>query len=362
MRGQKRVFVIDFDNTLFDIERFKNSLIGKFSSKSSFAKLYKNAKKESGHFNPKNLPENYKKLFTGANFHKYLFPKSKEGIKELKKIGKVIVFSFGDFDYQTLKIGQSGIEKIAGKKNVLIVQDKKEGVEKLIRGLKKEKYTDITIIDDVSEVLEKAFEKSLSVNTIWIRYGKYKNKLPVMRNSVTFETQNFLESVNFVKRLVTTISLPKTHLKYPVMRGIENGEISDLVSYTGRDKKISICTHDDGRFKNRRTFTAWQKRGKIIYTLVNRTGKLLGLIWFARKKYRSFHYTIAVRTYPPIRGKGLSYKFMKSVTDDFFKNHKNTGIWLSMQKGNIPAEKLYKKFGFKIIEDRKGEVVMTYEV
>lgn len=360
MRGQKRVFVIDFDNTLFDIERLKESIVPKFPNKKVFSKTYKEAKISSGHFNPESLPAEFKDYFLKANFKKYLFPKSIDGIRKLQKIGKVIVFSFGDAFYQSHKIRESGIEKAVGKKNVIVVQNKKEGVEKLIRDLKKERYTDITVIDDVAEVLEKAFEKYPQVINVWIRYGKYKNKMPLMRNSVTFEAQSFDEAVEFSRSLVSTISLPKSHIKFPVLRGITKNQIKDLVGYTGRDKKISVCTHDDGRFKNKKTFASWASRGKIIYALTGRTGKLLGLIWFARKKYKKASFTFAIRTYPPVRGKGLSYKFMKSVVDDFMNSHKNTALWLAMLKGNIPAEHLYKKFGFKAIEEKKSEIVMSY--
>lgn len=357
----KKVYIIDFDNTVLDIERLKNDITSKFPSKSTFTKLYNRAKINSGNFNPQELPEKYRDYFIKTNFRKYLFPKASLSIETLKKTGRVIIFSFGDNDYQSLKIQKSGIENIVGKENIFIVQNKKEGVIKLIKNLKSQKYSEIFVVDDVSEVLETAFEKYPQIINIWLRYGKYKNRFPVMRNSVIAEVDSFELAVDFIKRFIGLVSPKKSHIKYPILKDIDNNQVSDLINYTGRDKKVSVCTHDDGRFKNKKTFESWKKRGKFIYTLSGRTGKLLGIIWFAKKKYKNFKdfsYTLGVRVYPPIRGKGLSYKFLKSVSDDFQVNHNNSGYWLLMQKGNMPAEHLYKKFGFKPQEEKGHEILM----
>jgi FMN phosphatase YigB (HAD superfamily)/ribosomal protein S18 acetylase RimI-like enzyme len=351
--------VVDFDNTLFDVERFKSHLTSKFRSKSEYIRIYKSAKK-AGYFVPEELPDAYRNLFLKASFKKFLFPKSVELVRNLKKLGTVLVFSFGDKGFQHLKIKETGIEKLVGKSNVIISQDKKLDAGKLIQKLGAGKFSEIVMIDDVAQVLEQGFRKLPKIITVWIRYGRFKNKLPITRNSVTIEVGSLEGAVEIIQRLVGTISLPKSHLKYPVLRGISKGQITDLVSYTGRDKKVSLCTHDDGRFKSVKTFTSWQKRGKIIYTLVGRTGKLLGIIWFAKKKYKNYPFTFAIRLYPPVRGKGLSYKFATEAFEDFKTKYKVRKLWLSRQGANIAAEKLYKKMGFSESEERRGEVVMTY--
>lgn len=349
MRGQKRVFVVDFDNTLFDAERFKSHVN---------PKVYKKAKK-AGYFNPELLPDKYKNFFYKANFKKYLFPESAKHLRILQKLGRVVIFSFGDRKYQSLKIKETGIESIVSARNVFIVQDKKHGTENLIQKLKKEKFTDFVMFDDVAAILEQAFNMTPGILTVWIRYGKYKNKEPLTRNSVTFEAKSFKEAVGIIQRVVTTVSLPKSHVKFPVVRNIDNSQIAALITYTKRDKDISVCTHDDTRFKNKKTFAAWQKRGKIIYTLINREGKLLGIIWFAKKKYKDFPFTFAIRTYPPARGKGLSYKFLTAAYEDFKTKYKNPKLWLISQKVNIPAASLYKKFGFVKSEEKGQEIIMT---
>lgn len=346
---------MDFDNTLLDIE----SLTRRVTAKPEFSKAYIDAKKPTGYFDPKRLPQKLQKNIYGFPFKKHIFPNAFAQVKKLKKIGRVILFTHGDPSWQGLKIRKTGIGKLIGKKNILIVQDKLKATDKLIRTLRKQKYAQIVIFDDTAEILEKAFNSYAPTVTVWIRYGRNKDKFPTIKNSITLTADSFGKAAGSVQRLVNTISLPKAHQFLPVLKGIEEDQVSDLISYTGKDRNVSVCTHDDKRFKNKKTFASWRSRGKIIYTLTTRTGKLLGIVWFARKKFKNFHSTIAVRTYPPVRGKGLSYKFTKSVITDFQKRHKKTGLWLVMQKGNIPAGKLYKKLGFVKESEEKGEVYMT---
>lgn len=359
MISPKRVYIVDFDNTILDIEKLSANITSKFPGKKVFLQEYEKAKKISGHFNPQNLPEKYRNYFLNAPFSKYLFPNAIDNIKRIKKLGRVIIFSYGDPDYQNLKIKLSGVETVVGSENVVIVQNKKDGVEKLIRKLKKE-FREITIIDDVSEVLEKAFEKFPQVITVWIRYGKYKKKVPLMRNAVTAEVKSFEEATGFAERFVATITFPKSHIKFPILKEINKDQISDVISLTKKDKKISEYTHDNERFKNRKSFSSWKSRGKIIYTLTARTGKLLGLIWFAKKSYANISYTFAIRTYKPVRGKGLSYKFMSTVFENFFEVYKKQSLWLSFNKNNAVAEHLYRKFGFKFDKNKGSEAYMIY--
>ncbi len=401
MSAHPRLFIVDFDNTLFDAEKSKNYISSKLSSRAMFNRIYKNAKNETGFFVPENVPENLRSFFLKVPFSKFLFAKTKENILRLQKLGKVVIFSYGDSFYQGLKIKKTGIEKIVGKENVIVVQneaplanasgifsyasseqnppkrentshlstalrprftakaDKIKGAEKLLSDIKKDEYSEVVFIDDVAEVLQRVYEKLPRAITIWIRYGKYRNKLPLLRNSVTFETASFGGAVDFIQRFVSTISPSKSHLKFSVLKNIDGEETKELIAYTGRDKKISACTHDDGRFKNKKTFTAWKSRGKTIYVLTGRAKKLLGIIWFARKKYDTFRYTLGIRIYPPLRGKGLSYKFLKTAFEDFSQDRKNPGYWLAVRKGNTPAEHLYKKYGFIKSGEKGDEIIMT---
>lgn len=142
-------------------------------------------------------------------------------------------------------------------------------------------------------------------------------------------------------------------LKTGVFEGITKNQIDQLIKLTKSDPIVQRCTHDPERFKNKKTFNAWRK-GKTIYSLTDAKGNLLGLSWFGKKKNLlapNTFYTFAIRIYPPVRGKGYALRFMKEA----FYKFKPKSVWLSTRRNNIPAIKLYKKFGFKKLGEDESD-------
>lgn len=142
-----------------------------------------------------------------------------------------------------------------------------------------------------------------------------------------------------------------------VSKSITQDQIRKLIIRTQIDPQIKKYTHDSKRFKNLTTFRKWQK-GKTIYTLSGKNGELLGLIWFGKKRNvlaPGYAFTFAIRIYPPIRGKGYAFKFMKEVFTDF----KHQDVWLTTRRDNLPAIRLYKKFGFRKIAEAEKDLVMA---
>lgn len=362
----RKAFIIDVDNTLINTDAIKiywfETLQTRYKiKKNTFTRAYNNAKSSTGFLDTDKLG---KKLgidinfFKNTPFQKFIFENTHDNIKKIKKLGKVIIFSLGEKKYQEIKIEKSGIEKAVGAKNVIIVQDKKTGLKTLINKIKKGKFTDISIVDDVSNVLTEAKKIDPQIITVWVRFGKYRNRLPLIRSAITFEAENFTDATNYLERFVSNIALPASKIKLSILKNIDENQIHSLILYTKTDNKIKKYTHDRERFKNFKTFKAWKSRKKIIYTLINKHGKLLGIIWFGKKSLRKFQYTFAIRTYPPIRGKGLAKKFMYSVIQDFRKANKG-GIWLKTEENNLRADKLYENFGFKrIAKNDEHEIVM----
>jgi hypothetical protein len=158
------------------------------------------------------------------------------------------------------------------------------------------------IVSTKADDLTEALKKSSQAITVWVRSGKFKDKLPLIRSAIVYEAKSISDAKDYQKRFIASFSVPKTHIKLSVLKGITNSQIFQLLSYTRGDKKIRKQTHDFDHFKTKKTFLAWKKRGKTIYTLINRNGKLLGIIWF-HKGVRS------IRIYPPGRGKNIVKKF-----------------------------------------------------
>jgi GNAT superfamily N-acetyltransferase len=363
----RKAFIIDVDNTLINTDGIKaywfETLHSRYKIKKNiFINAYTNAKSSTGFLDiyklgkKLNIDSNF---FENTPFQKFLFGNALNNIKKLKKLGKVIIFSLGEEKYQKIKIQKSGIEKVAGKKNVIIVRNKKTGLKSLINKIKKDKFTDISIVDDVSNILTEAKKIDPQIITVWVRFGRYKNRLPLMRSAVTFEASTFTDAANYLERFVSNICLPASKIKLSILKDIDENQIHTLISYTKTDKKIKKYTHDYERFKNLKTFKTWKSRKKIIYVLINKHGKLQGIIWFGKKSLGKFQYTFAIRTYPPIRGKGLAKKFMNPAIQDFRKNNKG-GIWLKTEENNLRADKLYESFGFKKIPNTGSrEIIMT---
>jgi len=356
-----KAFILDVDNTLINTEGLKAYWFETLHShykirKADYIKEYKAAKSSTGFLNIGKLSKNLHikdNFFYETPFKKFLFKNSLIDIKKLQKVGKVIIFSLGDKKYQIIKIKGSGIEKAVGKKNIVIVQNKKSGLKKLINRIKKNGYSEISIVDDIAYILVEAQKNYPQIITIWVRYGKYKNRFPLIRSAVTFETDNFDSAANYMQRFVANIRLPKSKIKLTVLKDIDEKQIQELISFTKGDNKIKKFTHDYERFKNLKTFSTWRNRKKIIYTLINKWGRLQGIIWFSKKSFKKYKFTFAIRTYPPTRGKGLAKQFMNTTILDFRKNNKG-GIWLKTEEKNSRADKLYENFGFKKISKTEG--------
>ena len=68
--------------------------------------------------------------------------------------------------------------------------------------------------------------------------------------------------------------------------------------------------------------------------------------------------SLAISLLPEYRGKGIGTALMRSMLEKVSKQGYN-GISLSVQKQNYAA-KMYRKLGFKTIEDKDEELIMVY--
>ena len=218
------------------------------------------------------------------------------------------------------------------------------------------------VISRDADSLTEALKESPQTVTVWVRSGKFKNRFPLIRSTITYEAKSNADAKEYTKKFVATLPIPKTHIRLSVLKGITKHQIVQLLAYTKKDKLIKTFTHDVDRFKSKRTFTSWRNRRKIIYTLIDRKGKLLGIIWFDKKQFKNYKYTFAIRVYPPVRGKKIARHFLATAYGNFKIRRKNPNLWLRTVKENAKALKLYRHFGFKVTsEDSKNnEVLMTF--
>lgn len=111
---------------------------------------------------------------------------------------------------------------------------------------------------------------------------------------------------------------------------------------------------------NRRSFTtdAWSKEAferefslpySIRYVL-EEEGKVVGysVIWVI--KGEAFLMTFAVA--PEHRGRGVGKEFMRMLLKDL--KGKAEVVQLDVRKSNLPAIRLYRSVGFRVLRERKG--------
>ncbi|HTK03607.1 MAG TPA: GNAT family N-acetyltransferase [Alphaproteobacteria bacterium] len=338
MIPKKRVFLVDFDNTLFDTEKLKQEIENRLVKQ--FWQTYEDVIKTDGYNNVPKIAETFNKkviedIFYKANFKKCLLPNSLATLKNLQKLGDVKIYSLGHLNYQAIKIKGSGVTKLVGQKNVIIEENK--NLEIFHEFLKN--YSQIIFIDDRSEYLEKAKEIDPKIITVWLRYGKYKDVSPKNPEAINFEIYSISEIVLFNKN-------------------ITNSQIDQLIKFTKADSEVQKFTHDLERFANHESYKNWIKNKKYIYTLTDNKNNLLGIIWFSKKQIPQapdYPYTFAIRVYPPARGKGFAKSFMKMALKDFDKKK----IWLATT--NPKAIKIYKDLGFKEIGKHEEEILMVFE-
>lgn len=388
MKSKKRVFLIDFDNTLFNTERLKVSidkrLVKKFGQENTeiLWKIYATSSKELGYVNIKdislkatkklkiNSTKEIEDIFLKAKFDKFLFKHTPAIIDLLKKKGKVILYSLGDTIYQPLKIKGSGAENLIGKKNIIVAENKIDKISSIILELKSKGFEEIFLIDDRSDFLEKAKEVDPNTTTIWFKYGKYKEVLPKNNLSIDYEAKSAESLHNYLLNFIGKITQNSMQDNISILKDISKSQISQIVSFTKKDNQIKKFTRDRERFYSYKSFISWKRRDKQIYTLCGNNENILGIIWFSGtkppktikenlSKYSSV-FTFAIRLYRPARHKGLAAKFMDETFRDFLQNHKRA-IWLSTTKDNQPAVSLYERFGFeKIKEAKDGQIYYLY--
>lgn len=380
---KKILFIVDVDNTLIDTDALKRAIASKFNiliyprKDINFWKFYEEARTKPGLVKISDITirlsnklkiksKLLENLFYNHKFKKYLYPQSVILLKKLKKLGNVIILSLGEKSYHQKKIRQSGLEKIVGAKNVILATDKLTAIKK-INSSRSKKYDKVIVIDDRSDMLENIWKLQKKTTTVWVRQGKYKNILPAKKSSITFTLKRLSQVSLTLASYVDTLPQSPFGRQWSVLRGITSTNIIDLINYTNHDKKIAKYTHDQKRFISKKSFHKWIKDKKVIFTLVDNEQKLAGIIWFSKKPFQKvdkadYNYTFAIRLYSIARGKKLAFQFMKIAFDTFCNDlPKINKFWLTTKVNNIPALKLYNKFGFKEEFQSRGKTYMTLD-
>lgn len=178
-----------------------------------------------------------------------------------------------------------------------------------------------------------------------------------------------------MKSILTTVS-PNTSEPLYIKDEISDSQILELIHYANTDLLIQKFTSDPKRFKDRDAYNNWFAKGKSIYILTDKSEALLGFLWLSKEAIpdqqftqsfpkEKYGITAGLRMYGKARGKGLAFDFMKEAfaafkLTEFYQSIERKGVWFETSFDNIPAVKLYEKFGFiKVTNpDEHGKILM----
>lgn len=136
----------------------------------------------------------------------------------------------------------------------------------------------------------------------------------------------------------------------------DEGDV-DLQNYTGDKARFVEGTYED-----------WYKQSRTVFALVHKqTDVLAALMWFGPKslgrKSMKFEqevnadskddsendwHTIAFRSYPPFRGRGVMKNFSKFAIDIYKKHFPKSMFWTGTDDRNTVFLKFISGLGFKI--------------
>jgi ribosomal protein S18 acetylase RimI-like enzyme len=173
-----------------------------------------------------------------------------------------------------------------------------------------------------------------------------------------------------VKKLKTTFEIPELGL-LAIYKGLTAKAKNQLLVFSQTDEAIKKFTSDRQRFKDGKAFLTWRRKGRVIYSLLDKKGDLKGVIWLGKKALdlsgfrlianiepEKYSFTFAIRLYEKARGKGLAVKFIKAVFADFGPK----GVWLETGVDNQAALKTYRHFGFRAVaENENHRMLMVWE-
>ena len=197
MKKNKKIFLIDFDDVLFNTKKFREDMIMLFSkfgvTREVFYETYKDfpvkhrnnkleiydpekqfrkIKKQFNLDTEKLKKEFYKLVF---HSHKYVFSDVKKFLEKFKD-EKLYIISYGKNNLQRLKIMYSGIDDCF-QKIIITNESKEEAVPILFKNRKIEKR-EIFFFDDRARFVDGIKKKYPSIKTFLVKRkeGRYDDK------------------------------------------------------------------------------------------------------------------------------------------------------------------------------------------
>jgi ribosomal protein S18 acetylase RimI-like enzyme len=145
-----------------------------------------------------------------------------------------------------------------------------------------------------------------------------------------------------------------------IYKGWNDTVASELAARSKEPEIVKWAPRDrNERFTNITAANNWHREGsRTVYTL-HKDSAVVGIIWFSYslKPELQADYTLAVRMYDQVRGRGYTRAFMTAVHDDFRKEYQGN-IWLVTDADNERAQKMYEHHGYRKVGIDNGRTLM----
>lgn len=146
---------------------------------------------------------------------------------------------------------------------------------------------------------------------------------------------------------------------------IEENFLKQILEKSRQDHVMQFEGHEDagGRFKDVQSYREWAAKGRTIFILTDETGKDLGgILWFGKRNNPNidpkYTLTFGIRLYEGFVGKGLSKPLLIIGHEELGNYFDDKYIWLDFASENIIAGKAYSSFGYEILNEADGRVIM----
>lgn len=203
------IFLVDFDHTLFDMERMKEYLSGQllklFGSQylvDNFWLLDKTLRKQPHYLSKimKEFCEQHRfvekrdalqNIFLHVDFALFLFSGAREFLRDLHQYGVPYIFSEGDELYQQVKVHKSGLSRYVS--DTFIFDNKIKRIPELLESFRQK---NVWMIDNKMSYLEQAKQQHPSLNTILINHYNFS---PDTNFTPDFKAEKFSEILAFIQ-------------------------------------------------------------------------------------------------------------------------------------------------------------------
>ncbi|MCL5411627.1 MAG: HAD hydrolase-like protein [Patescibacteria group bacterium] len=122
------------------------------------------------------LKNDLEKTFSSEEmFTKVVYPETRSVLEKLQGKITVGVFSSGDVSFQRSKLSLSGLDKYMKEDDINIFEHKRNNISAL---MDKYQEAELIVVDDRAEILEGVKKVRPDALTLWVRRGKFAQKLP----------------------------------------------------------------------------------------------------------------------------------------------------------------------------------------